>query len=52
MTSCGARGGREMVAALEAGISERGLDWRVEKVHAWGNAISDRHCAFFRTAPI
>tara|TARA_B100000676_G_scaffold198103_1_gene194691 strand:- start:157 stop:420 length:264 start_codon:yes stop_codon:yes gene_type:complete len=36
MTSCGAKGGRGMVAALEAGISERGLNWRVEKVHCMG----------------
>ena len=36
MTSCGARGGREMVTALEAGIAERGLDWRVEKAHCMG----------------
>ena len=36
MTSCGAKGSREMVAALEAGLTERNLDWRVEKVHCMG----------------
>ncbi len=36
MTSCGARGGWEMVTALEEGIVERGLDWRVEKAHCMG----------------
>ena len=36
LPSCGARGSREMVAALELGISQRGLDWRVEPVHCMG----------------
>ena len=36
LTSCGAKGSREMVAALEAGITSRGLSWQIEKVHCMG----------------
>ena len=36
MTSCGAKGSREMTAALEAGLLARKLDWRLEKVHCMG----------------
>lgn len=36
VTSCGAKGSREMVAALEAGIASRGLSWQIEKVHCMG----------------
>ncbi len=33
LPSCAARGSLEMVAALESGLAERGLDMRVERVH-------------------
>jgi NADH:ubiquinone oxidoreductase subunit E len=36
LTSCGAKGGRETVAALEASIASRGLSWQIEKVHCMG----------------
>ena len=36
LTSCGAKGSREMVAALEAGITSRNLSWQIEKVHCMG----------------
>jgi (2Fe-2S) ferredoxin len=36
LTSCGAKGGREMVDALESGIASRGLSWQIEKVHCMG----------------
>ena len=36
MPSCGARGSREIVTALETGLLRRNLDWRLEKVHCMG----------------
>ncbi len=36
MTSCGAKGSREMTKALQSGLSERKLDWHLEKVHCMG----------------
>jgi (2Fe-2S) ferredoxin len=36
LTSCGAKGSREMVAALEASIASRELSWQIEKVHCMG----------------
>lgn len=36
LPSCGARGSREMVAALRAGLAARELDWRLETVHCMG----------------
>jgi len=36
MTSCGARGSREIIAALETELSRRNLDWHLEKVHCMG----------------
>lgn len=36
LPSCGARGSREMVAALQAGLAARRLPWRLETVHCMG----------------
>lgn len=36
LPSCGARGAREMIAALQAGIVERKIDCRIETVHCMG----------------
>jgi len=36
LPSCGARGSREMVAALTAGIEARGLPFTTEHVHCMG----------------
>ncbi|MEL0019407.1 MAG: (2Fe-2S) ferredoxin domain-containing protein [Rickettsiales bacterium] len=36
LPSCGAKGAREMVAALTGGLDTRGLPWRVESVHCMG----------------
>ncbi len=36
LPSCGARGSREMVAALTEGIEARGLPFQVEHVHCMG----------------
>ena len=36
LTSCGAKGSRELVAALKTGIELRRLPWNIELVHCMG----------------